>query len=135
MGQDITTFLGFFHGRILFFFYIILIVHLCIFSGLIMPKMVVEELGVTRVDIGCLGYGIYFSSSVSTSLKYTTVSTTRPGRRLLCICQVALGESANYYSFWPTLTKPPGSFHSTHGVRRTEENHSMFTVSIFIRSH
>ncbi|CAF4643940.1 unnamed protein product [Rotaria sp. Silwood1] len=95
--------------------------------GLTMPKIVVEELGVIRTDIGCLGYGIYFSDSASTSLKYTTSSTTRPGRRLLCICQVALGESANYYSFSPNLTKPPDGFHSTHGVKRTEENHSMFT--------
>ncbi|CAF4124671.1 unnamed protein product, partial [Rotaria sordida] len=94
--------------------------------GLIMPKMVVEELGVVRTDIGCLGYGIYFSDSASTSLKYTIASTTRPGRRLLCICQVALGESANYYSFSPTLTKPPNGFHSTHGVQRTQENNSTF---------
>ncbi|CAF1099960.1 unnamed protein product [Rotaria sordida] len=95
--------------------------------GLAMPKMVVEELGVVRTDIGCLGYGLYFSDSASTSLKYTTASTTRPGRRLLCICQVALGESANYYSFAPTLVKPHDGFHSTHGVKRTEENNSMFT--------
>ncbi|CAF5005787.1 unnamed protein product, partial [Rotaria sp. Silwood1] len=94
--------------------------------GLTMPKMVVEELGVVRTDIGCLGYGIYFSDSASTSLKYTTPSTTRPGRRLLCICQVALGESANYYSFSPNLIKPPDGFHSTHGVKRTEEYRSMF---------
>ncbi|CAF5015384.1 unnamed protein product, partial [Rotaria sp. Silwood1] len=94
--------------------------------GLAMPKMVVEDLGVTRTDIGCLGYGLYFSDSASTSLKYTTASTTRPGRRLLCICQVALGESANYYSFAPTLVKPPDGFHSTHGVKRIEENNSMF---------
>jgi poly [ADP-ribose] polymerase len=97
-----------------------------------MPKMVVEELGVGRTDIGCLGYGIYFSDSASTSLKYTTPSTTRPGRRLLCICQIALGESIDYYSFAPTLTKPPDGFHSTHGVKRTEDNHSMFTVSSYI---
>ncbi|CAF3765986.1 unnamed protein product [Rotaria sp. Silwood1] len=95
--------------------------------GLVMPKMVVEELGVERTDVGCLGYGIYFSDSASTSLKYTTASTIQPGRRLLCICQVALGESANYYSFSSTLTKPPNGFHSTHGVKRTEDNHSMFT--------
>ncbi|CAF3055507.1 unnamed protein product [Rotaria sp. Silwood2] len=95
--------------------------------GLVMPKIVVEELGVVRTDIGCLGYGIYFSDSASTSLKYTTSSATRPGRRLLCICQVALGESANYYSFSPTLIKPPNGFHSTHSVKRMEENHSMFT--------
>ncbi|CAF4571971.1 unnamed protein product, partial [Rotaria sp. Silwood2] len=40
--------------------------------GLVMPKMVVEELGVVRTDIGCLGYGIYFSDCAATSLKYTT---------------------------------------------------------------
>jgi poly [ADP-ribose] polymerase len=94
-----------------------------------MPKMVVEELGEVRTDIGCLGYGIYFSDSASTSLKYTTASTTRLGRRLLCICQVALGESDNCYSFSPTLIKPPHGFHSTHGIKRTEDNHSMFIVS------
>ena len=91
--------------------------------------MVVEELGVERTDVGCLGYGIYFSDCASTSLKYTTPSKNRPGRRLLCICQVALGQSANYYSFAPTLVKPPDGFHSTHGIKRTDENHSMFTVS------
>ncbi len=101
----------------------------CTFSGLVMPKMVVEDLGVVRTDVGCLGYGIYFSDSASTSLKYTTASTVRSGRRLLCICQVALGETANYYSFSPTLIKPPIGFHSTHGIKRTEDNHSMFTVS------
>ncbi|CAF4460822.1 unnamed protein product [Rotaria socialis] len=95
--------------------------------GLVMPKIVVEQLGVERTDVGCLGYGIYFSDSASTSLKYTTASRIRSGRRLLCICQVALGESANYYSFSPTLTKPPDGFHSTHGVKQTEENQSKFT--------
>ncbi|CAF2163335.1 unnamed protein product [Rotaria magnacalcarata] len=95
--------------------------------GLVMPKIVVEQLGVERTDVGCLGYGIYFSDSASTSLKYTTASRIRPGRRLLCICQVALGESANYYLFSPTLTKPPDGFHSTHGVKQTEENQSKFT--------
>lgn len=94
-----------------------------------MPKMVVDELGIERTDVGCLGYGIYFSDSALTSLKYTTPSIVRPGRRLLCICQVALGESANYYSFSPTLIKPPDGFHSTNGVKRTENNHSMFTVN------
>lgn len=95
-----------------------------------MPKMVVEDLGVVRTDIGCLGYGIYFSDSASTSLKYTAASTVRPGRRLLCICQVALGETANYDSFSPTLTQPPTGFHSTYGMKRTKDHPSMFAVSI-----
>lgn len=97
-----------------------------------MPKMVVNDLGITRTDIGCLGYGIYFSDSVSTSLKYTTTSTTRPGRRLLCISQVALGDSAKFYSYSTNLTQPPENFHSTHGVKRNEENNSKFVVRIIL---
>jgi poly [ADP-ribose] polymerase len=93
-----------------------------------MPKMVVNDLGITRTDIGCLGYGVYFSDSVSTSLKYTTPSTTRPGRRLLCISQVALGDSAKFYSYSPNLTQPPENFHSTHGVKKNNENNSKFVV-------
>ncbi|CAF4227906.1 unnamed protein product [Rotaria sp. Silwood2] len=83
--------------------------------GLLMPKMVVDDLGVLRTDIGCLGYGLYFSDSASTSLKYTTPSITRPDRRLLCISQVALGDSAKFYSYAPNLIQPPENFHSTHG--------------------
>ncbi|UJR16362.1 hypothetical protein I4U23_003265 [Adineta vaga] len=94
--------------------------------GLMLPKLVVDDLGVARTDFGCLGYGIYFSDSVSTSLKYTTSSTTCPGRRLLCISQVALGESAKYYSYATNLTQPPENCHSTHGVKKTNENNSKF---------
>ncbi len=97
-----------------------------------MPKMVVNDLGITRTDIGCLGYGIYFSDSISTSLKYTTPSITRPGRRLLCISQVALGDSAKYYSYASNLTQPPENFHSTHGVKKTNENNSKFVVRIIL---
>ncbi|CAF3874637.1 unnamed protein product [Rotaria magnacalcarata] len=94
--------------------------------GLLMPKVVVNNLGVVRTDIGCLGYGLYFSDSASTSLKYTTPSVTRPDRRLLCISQVALGESAKFYSYASDLTQPPESFHSTHGVKKYDENNSKF---------
>ncbi|CAF5172062.1 unnamed protein product, partial [Rotaria sp. Silwood1] len=68
----------------------------------------------------------YFSDSVSTSLKYTTPSITRPGRRLLCISQVALGDSAKFYSYASNLTQPPENFHSTHGVKKNDENNSKF---------
>ncbi|CAF4031559.1 unnamed protein product [Rotaria sp. Silwood2] len=94
--------------------------------GLLLPKVVVDDLGVTRTDIGCLGYGIYFSDSTSTSLKYTTPSITRSGRRLLCISQVALGDSAKFYSYAPNLIQPPENFHSTHGVKKNDENNSKF---------
>lgn len=119
------------HGNISLVFHHLKITVCVQFSGLAMPKMVVEELGVTRTDVGCLGYGLYFSDSALTSLKYTTTSTIRPGRRLLCICQVALGETAHYDTFSPTLIKPPVGFDSTHGVKRTNDHPSMFTVSTF----
>ncbi|CAF3749295.1 unnamed protein product [Rotaria sp. Silwood1] len=77
--------------------------------------LVVDDLEIERTDIGCLGYGLYFSDSASTSLKYTTPSITRPGRRLLCICQVALGNSAKFYSYAPNLIQPSENFHSSHG--------------------
>ena len=98
--------------------------------GLLTPKAVVDDLGITRTDIGCLGSGIYFSDSVSTSLKYTSASSTRPGRRLLCVSQVALGNSAKFYSFAPTLNEPPENFHSAHGVKNTAETPSKFIVRI-----
>lgn len=93
-----------------------------------MPKVVVDEFGVTRTDIGCLGYGLYYSDSISTSLKYTKTSRTRPGRRLICLSQVALGNSAKYYSYATNLTEPPEQYHSTHGVKKTMENNSKFLV-------
>ncbi|CAF3743237.1 unnamed protein product [Rotaria sp. Silwood1] len=100
--------------------------------GLLLPKVVVDDLGITRTDIGCLGYGLYFSDSGSTSLKYTTSSITRPGRRLLCISQVALGKSAKFYSYTPNLIEPPENFHSTHGVKKTDENNSKFTDDEYV---
>ncbi|CAF0923046.1 unnamed protein product [Rotaria sordida] len=100
--------------------------------GLLMPKMVVNDLGVTRTDIGCLGYGLYFSDSVSTSLKYTKPSITRSDRRLLCISQVALGDSAKFYSYAPNLIQPPEHFHSTHGVKRNDENNSKFSDDEYV---
>ncbi|CAF1257536.1 unnamed protein product, partial [Didymodactylos carnosus] len=93
--------------------------------GLLMPKIVVKEFGGTRSDIGHLGYGLYFSDSISTSLKYT-VKSNQNGKRLLCICNVALGDSAQHYSYATDLTQPPENFHSVHGVQKTIDNHSMF---------
>jgi hypothetical protein len=91
-----------------------------------MPKIVVDGFGITRTDIGCLEYGINFFDSVSTSLKYTTSSITRPGRLLLCRSQVALGNSAKFYSYSSNLIQPPGNFHSTHSVKKDNENNSKF---------
>ena len=96
--------------------------------GFLMPKVLVEDLGIARTDIGCLGSGIYFSDSVSTSVKYPTCSRTRPARRLLCVSQVTLANSAKFYSFATTLTEAPANFHSAHGVKNTGETPSKFLV-------
>ncbi|CAF4666765.1 unnamed protein product [Rotaria sp. Silwood1] len=41
-----------------------------------------------------------------------TSSTTRPGRRLLCISQVALGDSDKFYSYAPNLIQTLEHFHN-----------------------
>ncbi|CAF3680115.1 unnamed protein product [Rotaria sp. Silwood1] len=56
------------------------------------------------------GWSCY--ASVSKSLKYRTSSTTRPGRRLLCISQVALGDSDKFYSYAPNLIQTLEHFHN-----------------------
>ncbi|CAF1222119.1 unnamed protein product, partial [Didymodactylos carnosus] len=99
--------------------------------GLLMPKILVNEEGGSRTDIGHLGYGLYFSDSVSTSLQYT-VKSNQNDKRLLCMCNVALGNSANYYSYSYNLTQPPDEYHSVHGVKMTNENRSMFKDNEYV---
>ncbi|CAF1432983.1 unnamed protein product [Didymodactylos carnosus] len=67
----------------------------------------------------------------STSLKYT-VKSSQNGKRLLCICNVALGNSANYYSYSCDLTQPPENYHSVHGVKLTNKDHSMFKDNEYV---
>lgn len=61
-----------------------------------------------------LGYGIYFSNSLTTSLKYSKPSGTKQ-TRIVAICEVALGKCCEYGEFDTTLTKPPTGYNSTHG--------------------
>ncbi|XP_066438251.1 protein mono-ADP-ribosyltransferase PARP4 isoform X3 [Eleutherodactylus coqui] len=84
--------------------------------GLMLPKIIVEEFGGERTDIGNLGSGIYFSDSISTSVKYSQPSDVT-GSRILVVCDVALGKCTDVYHRNYTLTEPPHDFNSVHGVQ------------------
>uniref|UniRef100_A0A8C5LYB7 Poly [ADP-ribose] polymerase n=1 Tax=Leptobrachium leishanense TaxID=445787 RepID=A0A8C5LYB7_9ANUR len=99
--------------------------------GLLMPKIITEEMGYNRTDVGNLGSGIYFTDSISTSVKYSEPSSTS-GSRLLVVCDVALGKSREVYKKDYTITEPPGGFHSVHGVRRAHGIESDFEDDEFV---
>ncbi|XP_023564489.1 poly [ADP-ribose] polymerase 4 [Octodon degus] len=85
--------------------------------GLLLPK-VVEDRGIQRTDIGNLGSGIYFSDSLSTSVKYSQPGET-DGSRLLVICDVALGRCVDLFKKDFSLTEAPLGYDSVHGVSAT----------------
>ncbi|XP_045044002.2 protein mono-ADP-ribosyltransferase PARP4 isoform X2 [Desmodus rotundus] len=85
--------------------------------GLLLPK-VVEDHGVKRTDIGNLGSGIYFSDSISTSIKYSLPGET-DGMRLLVVCDVALGKCMDLHKKDFSLTEAPPGYDSVHGVPKT----------------
>ncbi|XP_036054400.1 protein mono-ADP-ribosyltransferase PARP4 [Onychomys torridus] len=82
--------------------------------GLLLPK-VAEDRGVQRTDAGNLGSGIYFSDSLSTSIKYSHAGET-DGSRLLVICDVALGKCMDLFKKDFSLTEAPPGYDSVHGV-------------------
>ncbi|XP_037655613.1 protein mono-ADP-ribosyltransferase PARP4-like isoform X2 [Choloepus didactylus] len=82
--------------------------------GLLLPK-VVEDHGVSRTNTGNLGSGIYFSDSLSTSIKYSHPGETE-GTRLLVICDVALGKCMDLFKKDFSLTEAPLGYDSVHGV-------------------
>ncbi|KAM9343986.1 LOW QUALITY PROTEIN: protein mono-ADP-ribosyltransferase PARP4 [Pholidichthys leucotaenia] len=93
--------------------------------GLLLPRVGVEHHGIERTDVGNLGSGIYFTDSMSTSLKYAKPSMT-DGSRLLLVCDVALGRCRDIRKRDPTLTGAPEGHHSVHGLRSTPRNPSEF---------
>ncbi|NXU50981.1 PARP4 polymerase, partial [Turnix velox] len=99
--------------------------------GLLIPKVVVEDLGLERTDIGNLGSGIYFSDSISASIKYSSPSEM-DGTRLLAVCDVALGSCLDLYEQNYALNKAPSGFDSVHGVRRTADTSSDFEDDEFV---
>ncbi|XP_052047314.1 protein mono-ADP-ribosyltransferase PARP4 isoform X2 [Apodemus sylvaticus] len=85
--------------------------------GLLLPK-VAEDRGVQRTDVGHLGSGIYFSDSLSTSIKYAHAGET-DGSRLLVVCDVALGKCVDFFKKDFSLTEAPPGYDSVHGVLET----------------
>ncbi|XP_009997737.1 PREDICTED: poly [ADP-ribose] polymerase 4 [Chaetura pelagica] len=99
--------------------------------GLLMPKVVVEDHGVERTDAGNLGSGIYFSDSVSASIKYSLPSEM-DGSRLLAVCDVALGSCLDLVERDYSLNQAPSGYDSVHGVRRTAGTSSDFEDDEFV---
>ncbi|XP_056417671.1 protein mono-ADP-ribosyltransferase PARP4 isoform X4 [Hyla sarda] len=99
--------------------------------GLMLPKIIVEEFGGDRTDVGNLGSGIYFSDSISTSIKYSQPSSVT-GSRLLVVCEVALGKCTDVFHRDYTITEPPNGFHSVHGVRRKDGVNSDFSDDEYV---
>ncbi|XP_010125808.1 PREDICTED: poly [ADP-ribose] polymerase 4, partial [Chlamydotis macqueenii] len=99
--------------------------------GLLMPEVVVEHHGLERTDIGNLGSGIYFSDSVSTSIKYSSPSEM-DGTRLLAVCDVALGSCLDLYERDYSLNNAPSGYDSVHGVRKTADVSSDFEDDEFV---
>ncbi|XP_041910044.1 protein mono-ADP-ribosyltransferase PARP4 isoform X2 [Arvicola amphibius] len=85
--------------------------------GLLLPK-VAEDRGVQRTDPGNLGSGIYFSDSLSTSIKYSHAGEI-DGSRLLVVCDVALGKCMDLFKKDFSLTEAPPGYDSVHGVSKT----------------
>ncbi|KAM6146970.1 protein mono-ADP-ribosyltransferase PARP4 isoform 2-T3 [Phoenicopterus ruber ruber] len=99
--------------------------------GLLMPKVVVEDYGLERTDIGNLGSGIYFSDSISASIKYSSPSEM-DGTRLLAVCDVALGSCLDLYERDYSLNSAPSGYESVHGVRKTANISSDFEDDEFV---
>uniref|UniRef100_A0A674JET5 Poly [ADP-ribose] polymerase n=1 Tax=Terrapene triunguis TaxID=2587831 RepID=A0A674JET5_9SAUR len=99
--------------------------------GLLLPKIVVEDHGMERTDIGKLGSGIYFSDSISTSTKYSPPSEM-DGTRLLAVCNVALGTCLDLYKKDLSLTNAPAGYDSVHGVRKRANIDSDFEDDEFV---
>ncbi|XP_068123037.1 protein mono-ADP-ribosyltransferase PARP4 isoform X2 [Hyperolius riggenbachi] len=99
--------------------------------GLLLPKIIVDEFGVERTDIGNLGSGIYFSDSISTSVKYTDAGNVC-GTRFLVVCDVALGKAKDVGKRDYTITEPPEGFHSMHGVRSDVWKNSNFVDDEYV---
>ncbi|XP_075598343.1 protein mono-ADP-ribosyltransferase PARP4 isoform X1 [Balearica regulorum gibbericeps] len=99
--------------------------------GLLLPKVVVEDHGLQRTDIGNLGSGIYFSDSVSASIKYSSPSEM-DGTRLLAVCDVALGSCVDLCERDYSLNNAPSGYDSVHGVRKTADVSSDFEDDEFV---
>ena len=99
--------------------------------GLLLPNYVVDEIGITRSDIGMLGNGIYVSDCINTSLKYTNLNKSR-NTRIIAICDVVLGNCKQYYDYDFKLNEAPKNYNSAHGVKNDGNNGSKFNDDEFV---
>ena len=101
--------------------------------GLLLPKCVnnANEQELTRTDIGHLGYGIYFSDDIRTSLKYALTSECKR-TRFIAVCEVALGECKQMHDYDTTLTRAPQGYNSVRGVKRDENFESKFSDDEYV---
>ncbi|CAL8240846.1 unnamed protein product [Merluccius merluccius] len=99
--------------------------------GLLLPCVGAEDHGIERTDVGYLGTGIYFTDSMCTSLKYSEPTET-DGSRLVLVCDVALGRSRQVTKKDPSLTRPPDTYHSIHGLRQTPATRSEFVDDEYV---
>ncbi|XP_065649889.1 protein mono-ADP-ribosyltransferase PARP4 isoform X11 [Hydra vulgaris] len=93
--------------------------------GLLLPKVVVDQHGGERTDVGMLGNGIYFASAASTCIKYSKPSQTS-GSRFMLLCELNLGKTKTYRKFQKDLNEAPAGYDSTHGVKSTSNEPSDF---------
>ncbi|KAM9245413.1 LOW QUALITY PROTEIN: protein mono-ADP-ribosyltransferase PARP4 [Leptosomus discolor] len=95
----------------------------CKFMGilsrrLLMPKAITEDHGLERT-VGRLGSGIYFSDSVSTSMKCPSPSEMDGDRtQLPALCDVALGSCLDLYEQVCSLNNAPSGYNSVRGVHK-----------------
>ena len=99
--------------------------------GLLLPNYSVNDLGVTRSDVGMLGNGIYFSDCINTSLKYTDSSKLK-NTRVIAVCDVVLGKSKDYFDYDLGLLEAPKGYNSTHGVKRQNGVDSKFNDDEYV---
>lgn len=93
--------------------------------GLLLPKVIVDDCGGSRTDVGFLGSGIYFADDASTSAKYSKPSKCK-GSRLMLINEVALGKCLDLFKHQTELSVAPAEYDSVHGVRATNDVKSDF---------
>lgn len=99
--------------------------------GIIMPRQVVK-MGISRTDIGLMGFGLYFAENFEASAKYCTPASSVHGKsKLLAVCSVALGNVNHLTKSDSSLTKPPLNYHSCHGIKSTEYEQTDFIDSEF----
>ena len=99
--------------------------------GLLLTKYTSTTTTATQDDLS-LGPGLYFSDSAQFSLGYTNKSKAN-NKRLLTICEIALGECKTYYNKETSLIKPPDGFDSVMGIadNNNNNNDSKFTHNEF----